>query len=76
MPAAVYHGPTSFMPGARDPYIDAKDLGIFVEVPQHDFADVNAGTIVERIVKSRGLYEERQRLKGVKANVEVEMKHS
>lgn len=75
LPAAVYHGPTAFMPDALDPYADARKLNIFVQMPNHDYMNVNAGTIVDRIVKSRGMYEERQRLKGVKANVEVTMNH-
>ncbi|KAF2142509.1 uncharacterized protein K452DRAFT_286921 [Aplosporella prunicola CBS 121167] len=66
LPSAVYHGPTAFMPTAEDPYADAKKLKIFREIPQHDFAHVNAGEIVNRIMRSRALYEERQRAKGVK----------
>ena len=54
------------MPLSYDPYTYAKDLGIFREVPAHDFQHVNAGEIVERILKSRAMYEERQRVKGVK----------
>lgn len=69
-PDAVYHGPTSFMPLSYDPYTAPKEMGIFREVQRHTFQDVNAGTIVQRIMKSRDLYEERQRKKGVKAEVE------
>lgn len=65
-PDVVYHGPTSFMPSVEDPYKDAKQLGIFQEVPAHDFQHVNAGEIVERIMASRAMYEERQRKKGIK----------
>ncbi|TVY43574.1 Ethanolamine-phosphate cytidylyltransferase [Lachnellula occidentalis] len=65
-PDAVYHGPTSFMPLTYDPYIAPKDMGIYKEIGMHDFASVNAGQIVQRIMKSRDMYEERQRLKGVK----------
>ena len=66
-PATVYHGPTAFMPILNhDPYSFAKSLGIFHEVPPHAFQHVNAGEIVGRILKSRALYEERQRVKGVK----------
>lgn len=54
------------MPSNLDPYAFSKDLGIFKEVPAHDFQHVNAGEIVERILKSRAMYEERQRVKGVK----------
>ncbi|KAI1653364.1 phosphoethanolamine cytidylyltransferase-like protein [Daldinia decipiens] len=66
-PDAVYHGPTSFMPLSYDPYAVPKEMGIFQEVQSHEFQDVNAGTIVQRIMKSRDLYEERQRKKGMKA---------
>lgn len=54
------------MPGVSDPYTDAKALNIYYETPAHDFQHVNAGEIVERILKSRAQYEERQRVKGVK----------
>lgn len=66
LPSVVYHGPTSFMPFMQDPYADAKSLGIFEEVKSHAFDYVNAGEIVDRILKSRAMYEERQRIKGVK----------
>ncbi|KAI8629989.1 phosphoethanolamine cytidylyltransferase-like protein [Xylariaceae sp. FL1651] len=66
-PDAVYHGPTTFMPLSYDPYTAPKDMDIFQQIPEHKFQDVNAGTIVQRILKSRDLYEERQRKKGVKA---------
>lgn len=59
---------------AYDPYRDAKGLGIFEEVPRHDFQDVNAGEIVERIMKSRAKFEERQRRKGGKSVVEEEVR--
>lgn len=55
------------MPLSYDPYTAPKELGIFQEIPSHEFQDVNAGTIVQRIMKSRDLYEERQRKKGMKA---------
>lgn len=70
----MYHGPTAFMPLTYDPYTGAKDLGIYKEIGQHTFLDVNAGTIVKRILKSRELYEERQRKKGQKADVEAAAK--
>jgi ethanolamine-phosphate cytidylyltransferase len=67
LPAAVYHGPTSFMPLTYDPYAAAKNLGIFHEIEQHSYAHVNAGEIVDRILKNRTQFEARQRAKGVKA---------
>lgn len=73
-PDAVYHGPTAFMPLTYDPYTAPKELGIYREIGQHAFQDVNAGNIVQRILKSRELYEERQRKKGQKADVEAAAK--
>ena len=69
-PHAVYHGPTAFIPLTYDPYTAPKEMGIFNQVARHDFQDVNAGEIVTRIMKSRAAYEERQRMKGVKAEGE------
>lgn len=69
---AVYHGPTSFMPLTYDPYADAKAMGIYTPIGTHDFAHVNAGEIVLRIMKGREAFEERQRRKGQKAVVESE----
>lgn len=70
-PDAVYHGPTAFIPLTHDPYVAAREMGIMKEVEPHEFSEVNAGTIVQRIMKSRDLYEARQRKKGVKAGVEA-----
>ena len=55
------------MPLTYDPYVAAKEMGIFHDVPKHDFQHVNAEEIVQRIMKSRAMYEERQRKKGEKA---------
>jgi ethanolamine-phosphate cytidylyltransferase len=62
------------MPLSYDPYTFARSLKIFKEIPQHDFQHVNAGEIVERILKSRAMYEERQRAKGVKGAGEEAVK--
>ncbi|KAL9011619.1 MAG: hypothetical protein Q9173_003550 [Seirophora scorigena] len=66
-PNAVYHGPTAFMPLTYDPYVAARDMGIYQEIGNHSFQDVNAGEIVQRILQSRQMYEERQKKKGEKA---------
>ncbi|KAJ6437277.1 cytidyltransferase-like domain-containing protein [Purpureocillium lavendulum] len=71
VPAAIYHGPTAFMPLTYDPYEEPKAMGIYREIGAHAFADVNAGQIVQRIMRSRDRYEARQRAKGVKAEVEA-----
>ncbi|KAK0671761.1 putative ethanolamine-phosphate cytidylyltransferase [Cercophora samala] len=70
-PDAVYHGPTSFMPSTKDVYAAPKEMGIYREIGHHEFEEVNAGTIVQRIMKSRDLYEARQRAKGMKADIEA-----
>ncbi|UNI21268.1 Ethanolamine-phosphate cytidylyltransferase [Purpureocillium takamizusanense] len=70
-PAAIYHGPTAFMPLTYDPYEAPKAMGIYREIGAHAFADVNAGEIVQRIMRSRDMYEARQRAKGVKAEAEA-----
>lgn len=54
------------MPLTYDPYTAPKELGIYKEIGNHDFANVNAEQIVQRIMKSRAMYEERQRVKGMK----------
>ena len=69
---AVYHGPTSFMPLTYDPYTAATEMKIFKKIDTHNFAHVNAGEIVLRIMKGREAFEERQRRKGQKAVVENE----
>ena len=54
------------MPLTYDPYTAPKALGIYKDIGEHNFAGVNAGQIVQRIMKSRDMYEERQRVKGMK----------
>jgi ethanolamine-phosphate cytidylyltransferase len=58
------------MPLTYDPYAAAKTLNIYREIANHDFQKVNAGQIVERIMKGRVMYEERQRQKGEKGATE------
>lgn len=67
IPDAIYHGPTAFIPLTYDPYTAPKEMGILREIGHHAFSEVNAGEIVQRIMKSRDRYEARQRAKGVKA---------
>lgn len=54
------------MPLTYDPYTAPKEMGIYKEIGHHSFAAVNAEEIVQRILKSRDMYEERQRVKGMK----------
>lgn len=66
-PAAAYHEPSlgDSIP-SLDPHMFSKDLGIYREVPPPQAEYVDADGIVDRILKSRAMYEERQRVKGVK----------
>jgi len=59
------------MPHTDDVYDAPKKMGIFHEIGNHEFDEVNAGTIVQRIMKSRDLYEARQKAKGMKAEIEA-----
>jgi len=59
------------MPLTYDPYTAPKEMGLYREIGAHSFQEVNAGTIVQRIMKSRETYEARQRAKGMKADVEA-----
>jgi ethanolamine-phosphate cytidylyltransferase len=67
LPDVVYHGPTAFVPMSYDPYSAARQLDIFRQIGDHEFRNVNAGEIVQRILKSRDMYVERQRVKAAKA---------
>lgn len=62
------------MPFTDDVYTEPKEMGIYREIGHHEYEDINAGTIVQRILKSRDLYEARQRAKGIKADLEAAQK--
>jgi ethanolamine-phosphate cytidylyltransferase len=64
------------MPLTYDPYTAAKSLSIYRELPPHKFQDVNAETIVQRIMKGRARYEERQRRKDGKGAREGELERA
>jgi ethanolamine-phosphate cytidylyltransferase len=55
------------MPLTYDPYAVPKSLGVYREIANHSYQNVNAGEIVERILRGREMYEARQRAKGEKA---------
>ncbi|KAF1834949.1 ethanolamine-phosphate cytidylyltransferase [Decorospora gaudefroyi] len=69
-PVTIYHGKTTFMPLAFDPYAVPKALNLYREIENNEYSDVNAAEIVARIMKGRALYEERQRKKGEKGMTE------
>ena len=75
-PEEVWHGPTKVIdvPGEGDPYAEAKKLGMLRTVEKHPWDDISAGKIVDRILNRRLEFEERQRKKGVKSDLEKELK--
>lgn len=74
-PATVYHGPrVTLTELEEDPYADVKEAGLYKEIEHHEWETVNASEIVERILRQRIIYEERQRKKLEKAVVEVDLR--
>ncbi|AOW02422.1 YALIA101S01e23684g1_1 [Yarrowia lipolytica] len=71
----IVHGatPVTDLDG-QDPYAWAKKAGIYQDAPTHEFAGVSTRTIVDRVLKNRDAYEERQRKKGWKAENEKKLK--
>lgn len=47
-------------------------MGIYQQIGNHEFENVNAGEIVQRILRSKEMYEDRQRRKGLKVTGEEE----
>ncbi|KAK9470605.1 uncharacterized protein V1510DRAFT_422527 [Dipodascopsis tothii] len=66
---AVMHGPTALDSPAA--YSDARAAGLYREIPGHAYSAISTETIVERVTRNRGVYEERQRRKGWKAEHEA-----
>ncbi|KAK9452908.1 hypothetical protein V1511DRAFT_121799 [Dipodascopsis uninucleata] len=72
---AVMHGPTAFSNKVEsDPYSEVKKIGLYGSIPDHQYKDISTETIVERVTRNRGVYEERQKRKGWKADAEKELK--
>lgn len=65
---SVYHGPIS-LPEVNHGYEDVSEMLRVVD--HHRFVDLNAQTIVKRIIARNDEYLERQRKKGVKAKTEA-----
>ena len=75
-PEEVWHGPTKVIEadGEGNPYADAMEMGILRTIDHHRWGDISARKIVDRILNRRLEFEERQRKKGVKSDLEREMK--
>lgn len=66
---AVFHGPTLVDEGVYDGVTQ-----LFREIGPHRFDDMNTQIIVDRVLSNKAAYEERQRRKGWKAEVEQRLK--
>ncbi|ODQ77645.1 hypothetical protein BABINDRAFT_163362 [Babjeviella inositovora NRRL Y-12698] len=70
----IFHGPTSeaIQVGKQfvDPYHDVRDLGLNEKLGEHRYSDISTEAIVERVLVNRLAYEERQKKKGWKGEVE------
>lgn len=66
---AVFHGPAEFEEGSYD------DVAPLVkEIGPHKFDNINTAFIVNRVLDNKKAYEERQRRKGWKAEVESKLR--
>lgn len=70
----VYHGPTSVGVqgdhGAVDAYQEVRAAGLFKTIGPHQYGDITTELIVARVLQNRIAYEERQKKKGWKGEVE------
>lgn len=66
---AVFHGPTPVREGVYD-----EVSSIFQQIGPHKYDDMNTATIVNRVLENKAAYEERQRRKGWKAEVEQKLR--
>ncbi|KAK8442401.1 choline phosphate cytidylyltransferase [Candidozyma auris] len=66
---AVYHGPAEFEKGSYDGVSD-----LVKEIGPHKFDNINTAFIVNRVLDNKKAYEERQRRKGWKAEIEQKLR--
>lgn len=69
--AAVYHGPTPL--GEFEVYEDAKLSHLYKEIGPHKYDNMNTDFIVNRVLSNKAAYEERQKRKGWKSEVELKL---
>lgn len=68
----VFHGPTPI--ADIDPYEDIENTeDLFVEIGPHKYDDMNTEFIVKRVLDNKQAYEDRQRRKGWKSEVELKL---
>lgn len=64
----VYHGPTPIIDNAYD---ETKEQGLYAKIGRHKYDDMNTQFIVDRVLKNKEAYEERQKRKGWKSEREL-----
>ncbi|KAI5951970.1 MUQ1 [Candida jiufengensis] len=67
----VYHGPTEI---DENVYDSITDSNIFEEISKHKFDNMNTEFIVNRVLNNKAAYEERQKKKGWKSEIEKVLK--
>lgn len=67
--SVVFHGPTQIDEGVYD-----NVLSVFKEIGPHKYDEMNTEFIVNRVLSNKAAYEERQRRKGWKAEVEQKLR--
>ncbi|CAN6672957.1 ethanolamine-phosphate cytidylyltransferase [Trichomonascus vanleenenianus] len=70
----VLHGPTPLDNDDLHHYALAKSQDMYGEIPRHRYAEMSTRTIVDRVLKAKELYEERQRKKGYKSQHEEKLR--
>ncbi|KAK6454673.1 putative phosphorylethanolamine transferase [Scheffersomyces xylosifermentans] len=69
----VFHGPTPI--ADIDPYEEIEKVkDLYVEIGPHKYDDMNTEFIVNRVLNNKKAYEERQRRKGWKSEVELKLR--
>lgn len=69
----VFHGPTE-LNEEIDPYADSKELGLFEAIGPHKYDTMDTEFIVGRVLSNKSAFEERQKRKGWKAEVELKLR--
>ncbi|WPK23330.1 hypothetical protein PUMCH_000568 [Australozyma saopauloensis] len=65
----IFHGPTPVDEGVYDEVLD-----LLKQLPAHKFDDMNTEFIVNRVLENKAAYEERQRKKGWKGEIEKKIR--
>lgn len=74
---AIYHGlPSITDSNGNDPYEAAKQEKLFKSIGPHEYDSINTEFIVNRVLGNKAAFEERQRRKGWKADIETKLREA